>query len=95
MNTLEHPQWCDPTLCDLDRGGTHLSRPVKITALRSRQPRVQLLLVGPLRGPVRIRLVTVSDLIINSVDVSTEFAARLADHLGQLVAVASKDQPNG
>jgi hypothetical protein len=83
-----HPAWCDETLCAIDRGGEHQSKPVQVTAVRSRTPRVQALLVATSRGPTRVRVIVHGDLVINAVDLDLRFAALFAEHLTGLVRSA-------
>lgn len=98
MNTVEaeHPAWCAVERCSAHLGGTHEGSPLKLTAGRGagKAPRIMLLLTAPAKGaPVRVRIVTIGDLLINTLDVDVKSAAALADRLLWLVAQAT--QPNG
>lgn len=97
MSTVEeHPPWCNPTRCKVHELGPHESSPARVTAGRGhgKPPRILLVLWAPPKGkPVKIRLVVLGDLLVNSLDLDLESAAMLAARLTGMISQA--EQPNG
>lgn len=98
---LEHPRWCEPSRCEAHVGGVHQSEPVQVPFKAGRATQLLLSLVqapmprrAPRRGvPVRVRVIVIGDLIINSVDLSLDVTAMAAATMEKLVAISTGTEP--
>lgn len=90
MTAPAHPHWCDSSACEAGAvGGLHRSTTARINLKRNEPPRLLLMLTMPAGGPVRIRLVAISDILVNEVSLSVDEGALTAATLSKLVKDAA------
>ena len=90
MSPAIHPVWCDTIRCTAAGDGMHESEPVRV-AMRGKAdpPRMLLLLTAPTTGsPIRLRMVVIGDLLVNSLDLDLDTAHLAANSIHVLLEKA-------
>jgi hypothetical protein len=98
VNLPTHPHWCDPARCTAAGDGPHESAPTTVRVGRTAEPsRVLLLLWAPGRAgrPTKLRMVVISDMLVNSIDFDLDSAHLTMNTIGRLLALARPPERTG
>jgi hypothetical protein len=92
MTASAHPAWCAPSRCGAGvQGGAHEGTPSRVTTRRRRNepPRMLMLLLQRPGELARLRIVVITDSLVNSTDLDLDTAALAAATITGLIEQAA------